>query len=108
MYERYAVLRDARGLSDYAVSKATGVGRSTLSQWKTGKHQPDIATLKRISDFFKVPLSELLDGETEVAAPVTALSYSDQALVVAGIYDHTDDMTRALVDRVLGLTHAVA
>jgi len=63
MYEKYAELRDSLHLSDYAVSKKTGVGRSTLSDWKTGKHVPNRDNLKKICDFLNVPMEYLMDEE---------------------------------------------
>lgn len=63
MYDKYAELRDHMGLSDYSVSKKTGVGRSTLSDWKTGKHVPNNENLKKIADFFGVSMEYLLYGE---------------------------------------------
>jgi len=63
MYSVYAELRDLRGLSDYAVAKGSGVGRSTLSDWKTGKHVPSIANLRKIAEFLGVTIEYLLTGE---------------------------------------------
>lgn len=64
MYRIYADLRDDRGLSDYSVAKQTGVGRSTLSDWKTGKHIPNKDNLKKIADFFNVSIDYLMTGAT--------------------------------------------
>ena len=36
-YRRYEALREAKGYSNYRVSKESGVGQSTLSDWKSGK-----------------------------------------------------------------------
>lgn len=63
MYSIYADLRDRYGLSDYAVAKGTGVGRSTLSDWKTGKHIPNRENMKKIADFFHVSIDYLMTGE---------------------------------------------
>ncbi len=49
MYSKYAELRDKLNLSDYAVAKRSGVGRSTLSDWKTGKHIPNTDNLSKIA-----------------------------------------------------------
>ena len=62
MYSIYAELRDRYGLSDYAVAKETGVGRSTLSDWKTGKHIPNRENMKKIADFFHVSMDYLMTG----------------------------------------------
>ena len=63
MYSVYAKLRDLKGLSDYAVAKEIGIGRSTLSDWKTGKHIPNRDNLRKIADFFDVSLEYLMTGK---------------------------------------------
>lgn len=53
-YEIYARMRDARGVSDYAVAKATGIDPATISGWKMGKYTPKLDKLKKIADYFGV------------------------------------------------------
>lgn len=60
MYEEYARLRDLKGYIDNDVAKATGIHRSTLSQWKNGKSTPKAVALKKIADFLNVPIEWLL------------------------------------------------
>lgn len=77
MYSIYAELRDKKGMSDYSVAKIIGVGRSTLSDWKTGKHTPNKDNLKRIAEYFGVSVDYLMTGidapnETYYANPETA------------------------------------
>lgn len=60
MYEKYKKLRDDLNLTDYQVSAKSGVSRSTLSEWKTGKHRPNLDNMKKIAEFFNVSLEELL------------------------------------------------
>lgn len=60
MYEKYAKIRDEKGLTDYAVANQTGVAASTISEWKTGKHMPSVDKLKRIADLLEVTVDELI------------------------------------------------
>ena len=60
MYERYCELRDAKGVSDYAVSQATGIVLSTFSDWKSGRSKPKIEKLAKIAEFFGVHIEDLL------------------------------------------------
>ena len=65
-YEKYALLRDKRGLTDYAVSKATDIAPSTLSDWKNGVSAPKVDKLVKIARLFGMSLDELLgDGPEE-------------------------------------------
>lgn len=66
MYNKYAELRDALGLTDYRVSKETGIPASTFSDWKRGKSSPKLHKLLLIARLFGVPLEDLVsDDEKE-------------------------------------------
>lgn len=64
MYERYAQLRDERGLTDYAVAKETGVATATLSCWKAGEYKPKTDKLLALARFFGVPIEYFLESGT--------------------------------------------
>lgn len=63
MYEIYCKLRDERGLKDADVVKATGITKSTFSDWKSGRSKPKQDKLQKIADFFEVSLDYLTTGE---------------------------------------------
>lgn len=60
MYEKYARLRDAKGMTDYAVAKLTGISPSTLTDWKKGRTVPKADKLKILAELFGVTIEELL------------------------------------------------
>lgn len=60
MYKKYVQLRDAKGVKDYIVSKETGIGKSTFSDWKSGRSQPKLDKIKKIADYFEISVDELL------------------------------------------------
>lgn len=60
MYTRYVELRDAKGVNDFAVSKATGIPSSTFADWKSGRSKPKLEKLMKIAEFFDVPVQELI------------------------------------------------
>ena len=49
-----------KGVTAYEVSKATGIPNSTFSDWKTGKSKPKIEKLKKIAEYFQIPITELI------------------------------------------------
>lgn len=51
MYDRYREYAEALGMTDYAVSKATGVKPQTISDWKLGKHQMCLRNRHKIAQF---------------------------------------------------------
>lgn len=57
MYEIYCKLRDKRGARDADVSKATGISKSTFSDWKSGRSNPKNEKLKKLQI-----ISELLSN----------------------------------------------
>ena len=59
-------LREDRDLRQIDVAKATGIDQKTLSNYETGKTNPDSAALSRLADYFDVSIDYLL-CRTEVA-----------------------------------------
>ena len=65
MYNKYATLRDKAGLTDYALSKATGISTATLTNWKYGRYNPKLDKLKTLADYFGVSVEYFLSEEKE-------------------------------------------
>ena len=57
MYEIYKALRDKKGLSDYRVAKDLGFSRTTLCNWGKKQYTPKLDKLKKIADYFGVPIT---------------------------------------------------
>ena len=60
MYAKYVELRDAKGVNDANVSAATGIPRSTFTDWKNGRSVPKIEKIIKIAEFFGVSVDELV------------------------------------------------
>ena len=63
MYEKYSELRDKAGLTDYRVSKDTGISTATLSSWKNGNYSPKFDKLLTLAKYFGVPVEYFADEE---------------------------------------------
>lgn len=61
MYKKYDELLKNSGKTSYQVSKDTGIGENTLSQWKNGRSNPKIDKLKILADYFKVSIDYFLE-----------------------------------------------
>lgn len=61
MYEKYAKLRDKKGITDYRVSEDTKITKSTFSDWKSGRSNPKIDKLKILADYFGVNIEYFLE-----------------------------------------------
>lgn len=57
-------LRKERRLTMKELGKAVGVSESTISLYETGKHEPDLETMKRIADVLEVTIDELIGRPT--------------------------------------------
>ena len=55
-YENFECLAQQRGLSNYKVSKATGIAQETLSKWKQGVYAPKREKIEILASFFNVPV----------------------------------------------------
>ena len=56
-------LRKEKDITQEQLAEEMGVARRTVSRWETGANMPDMDILIDISDFYKVDLREILDGE---------------------------------------------
>lgn len=65
MYEIYCKLRDSKGVKDADVAKATGITKSTFSDWKNGRSNPKDTKLSKIAEYFGVSVNYLRTGEEE-------------------------------------------
>lgn len=53
-------LRTDKGYTLAYVSKKVGIANNTLSQYETGKREPNLEMLKSLADFYGVYVSDLL------------------------------------------------
>lgn len=62
-------LRKNCGLTMKELGAEIGVAESTISQYETGKRQPDYETLLKLGEFFGVSVDYLLTGDENKKAP---------------------------------------
>ncbi len=60
-HEKLRELRNDLKKTQVEVSNAIGVAQTTYAGYETGKHEPDIDTLRKISQYFKVSTDYLLN-----------------------------------------------
>ena len=61
MYEKFEELLEERQTTAYRVSRDTGIASSPFSDWKSGRSKPKTEKLKRIADYFGVPIEFFLE-----------------------------------------------
>lgn len=62
LYSKYEELLKKTGKTSYQVSKDTGVGQNTLSNWKTGRSKPKLEKLQILADYFGVPVTYFIEN----------------------------------------------
>ena len=60
-YAKYAHIRSQKNLTDYQVSKDTGIATATLSDWKNGVSKPKVDKLKILANYLGVTIEDLLE-----------------------------------------------
>lgn len=60
---RLTRLRESRSLTQYQLADKTGLQRAALSHYEKARREPDIETLVKLADFFRVSLDELVGRE---------------------------------------------
>ena len=78
MYEIYCRLREAKGVKDSDVVKATGITKSTFSGWKSGRSKPKNEKLQKIADYFGVTVDYLMTGENAAEKKESVLNERDE------------------------------
>lgn len=73
-----AIKRKKRGMTQSVLAMQLGVTLITVSRWETGRQNPDISTLQRLSQIFNCTVDELLAP----SPPRTAEENSEKSPVV--------------------------
>lgn len=84
MYSVFEELLNAKGVTAYKVSKATGISTATLSEWKNGKYTTKEDKLTKIAEYFGVSTEYLKTGKdtrfSDENAHLVALIRADERL----------------------------
>ena len=67
MYRKFEELLKVNNVTAYQVAKATEISTATLTEWKKGTYTPKIDKLKKIADYFGIPVTEFLEDQEVVA-----------------------------------------
>ena len=72
------ILRKNKGLSMKELGEIIGVAESTISQYETGKREPDFETLLKLGEFFNVSVEYLLRGVSFSEGKAPTLNKKDE------------------------------
>lgn len=72
---RIKALREDRDLRQIDVSLATGIDQRTLSNYETGKTNPDSYAIIKLADYFDVSADFLIGRDNDYSLKVKKLAY---------------------------------
>jgi hypothetical protein len=73
-------LRQNRGLTQEELANATGINRSTLGMYESGRREPNFETLELFADFFNVNMDTLLGRDEQDPSPPSILLRAEKEL----------------------------
>lgn len=96
---RLRELRKKCGLTMKELGATFGVAESTISQYETGKRQPDYELLLRFSEYFGVSVDCLLGADKQSAPPEPSEGVTDDDIKFA-LFGGRDGVTDEMYDEV--------
>ncbi|MBQ4349965.1 MAG: helix-turn-helix domain-containing protein [Clostridia bacterium] len=84
---RIKLLRKEKKISQVKLAEVLGVHQTAISQWETGRTNPDLDTAKKLAAYFNVTLDYLLAGEEfrNPALPTSAATEEERAGMLPAI-----------------------
>ena len=65
MYKKFKELLGKTNKTTYQISKETGISQTAFSNWKSGRSDPSLESLKKLADYFGVSIENFLCEEKE-------------------------------------------
>jgi len=103
-YEEYAKIRDEKNLSDAQVAKKAGIGRSTFSDWKSGRSKPKDEKMRKIAEALDIDYFDFVSikhlSQTSPARKILTYTIKDKDL--KKIIAIESEVENSLVDECIG------
>lgn len=93
-YDRFMQLCKDRGIPPSRAATEAGLSKSTVTKWKnTPDAEPTGSALKKLSEYFGIPISELLDEENKKAPTETGerIDMSEVDIAFYGDFKELDE-----------------
>lgn len=99
MPNRIREVRKAHNMTMKQLGAEIGLAESTISQYETGKREPDYETLLRIGDLFGVTVGYLLGAEEQKENPAATVGngVSDRDIRLAKWFRSLPEETRTAI-----------
>lgn len=106
-YDKFANLCKEKGVSVSRGALEAGISKSLVTKWKTNQTEiPSSEVLSKLSSYFQIPVSELLDESTSAASRHNS-PIIDRAGLKFALFHGRDSVTDAMLDEVLSFAEYV-
>ena len=68
MQELLVKLLNEKGVTQYAMAKAAGVSKSSVTDWLKGRCKPSVCALVKLSQYFGVSIETFVNADTRKGA----------------------------------------
>ena len=90
--EKLKAARKQNGLSQAALGKLIGVRTQTISNWETGKSEPNLETINKLCEILNIPLYSLISKDADYQ-----LNY-EEAFIVNKFRELNDDGKQMIIN----------
>lgn len=103
-------LRIQRKMTQMELAEKLHTSQGSVTGWETGRREPDFKTIKKIAEFFDVPLSALLpssdDVDDDYVTVVADSLHANPKLKL--LFDHTKNFSEQDLDAVLAVVKSIS
>lgn len=97
---RIKEIREEQGIKQKELAAMIGIAPNTLSQYESGKREPDIETVKRMAVALNVTVDSLL-GQKEKPAPTGDELTEKEKSFIAWYRTQASEKDKAIIDAII-------
>ena len=90
-------LREKHDLTQEQFGKIAGVSAMAVSQWENGRAVPRMTAIRRITDYFNVPMSSIVDDVHYAHIALDKQVLEDDERELMRIYEGMDESHRRIL-----------
>ena len=101
-------LRIQSGLTQTELAERLGTSQSSITAWESERREPDFKTIKRLAEFFNIPIGALLpsdDVDDEYVGTVAESLHQNPKLKL--LFDRSKFLSDSDLDAVLAVVSAI-
>lgn len=107
-YDRFSALCKKKGVSVSRGAQEAGISKSLVTKWKTNQVSvPSAEVLNKLSQYFCIPISELLCESAATSESQNTLMLNREELKVA-LFHGRSNITDAMLDEVFSFAEYIA